>query len=327
MKEGMIMDKKTYRKTDYNKPFIVQRADPYVYRHEDGTYWFTASVPEYDRIILRKSATLDGLSSADEITIWKKHESGVMSIHIWAPELHYIDGKWFIYYAGGDKDDVWAIRPYVLMCEGSDPLKDPWKEMGMLETVEEFSFKDFSLDMTVFENQNKRYCVWAEKVSVGKKISNLYIAELESPTKLATAQVLLSSPDYDWERVDFWVNEGPAVLKHDGKIYITYSASATGECYCMGMLSIDCSQDLLNPRAWKKKRLPVLKTNVEKGMFGPGHNSFTKLENGDDVMIYHARQYDEITGDPLYDPNRHTYRMLVKWSEEGVPQFDFCNNF
>ena len=138
MKEGMIMDKKTYRKTDYNKPFIVQRADPYVYRHEDGTYWFTASVPEYDRIILRKSATLDGLSSADEITIWKKHESGVMSIHIWAPELHYIDGKWFIYYAGGDKDDVWAIRPYVLMCEGSDPLKDPWKEMGMLEAVEEF---------------------------------------------------------------------------------------------------------------------------------------------------------------------------------------------
>ena len=81
--------------------------------------------------------------------------------------------------------------------------------------------------------------MWAEKVSVGKKISNLYIAEMETPTKLATAQVLLTSPDYDWERVDFWVNEGPAVIRRGGRLFLTYSASATGACYCMGMLSVD----------------------------------------------------------------------------------------
>ena len=189
------MDAKNFIETKYNKPFIVQRADPYVYKHEDGTYWFTASVPEYDRIVLRKSNTLDGLSEAEEVTVWKKHESGIMSIHIWAPEIHFINGKWFIYYAAGDKDDIWKIRPYVLMCDGEDPLKDDWKEIGMLEAADAFSFQDFSLDMTVFKNRKKWYCVWAEKVSVGKKISNLYIAEMESPTKLATAQVLLTSPD------------------------------------------------------------------------------------------------------------------------------------
>ena len=79
----------------------------------------------------------------------------------------------------------------------------------------------------MFENKGKRYCVWAEKVNIGKKISNLYIAEMKSPTELATAQVLLSSPDYEWERVGFWVNEGPAVIKHNGKIFLTYSASDT----------------------------------------------------------------------------------------------------
>ena len=79
--------------TKYNKPFIEQRADPYVYRHTDGSYYFTASVPEYDKIILRKSDTLTGLSDAEEKCIWTKHESGDMSKHIWAPELHYIDGK------------------------------------------------------------------------------------------------------------------------------------------------------------------------------------------------------------------------------------------
>ena len=157
------MNKNNYIETEYNKPFIRQRADPYVYRHSDGSYYFTASVPEYDRIVLRRSNTLNGLRESDEVTIWKKHDKGIMSVHIWAPEIHYLDNKWFIYYAGGDIDDIWAIRPYVLVCEGQNPLNDPWKELGMVKATDAFSFNDFSLDMTVFENKGKRYCVhWKE---------------------------------------------------------------------------------------------------------------------------------------------------------------------
>ncbi len=322
------MDKNDYIKTVYNEPFITQRADPYVYRHLEGMYYFTASVPEYDRIILRKSPTLDGLREAGEVTVWEKHDKGVMSKHIWAPELHYIDDKWFLYFAAGDVEDIWAIRPYVLECSGSDPIRDKWVERGQMQAADDFTFRDFSLDMTLFKSADSLYCIWAEKVSVGKKISNLYIARMESPVKLSTEQVLLSSPDYDWERVDYWVNEGPAVLRHEGKLYVTYSASATGACYCMGMLSIPENGDLLDPCAWKKERFPVLKTDREKGIIGPGHNSFVRSEDGkDDIMFYHARQYDEITGDPLYDPNRHTYRMKVLWDKNGCPVFDVTENF
>lgn len=322
------MNAENYNKTKYNEPFICQRADPYVYRHKDGTYWFTASVPAYDRIVLRKSDTLDALADAGEVTIWERHAQGIMSVHIWAPEIHYIDGKWFVYFAAGDQADIWAIRPYVLECTGQNPMEDKWIERGQMQAADPFSFRDFSLDMTVFENLGTWYCVWAEKVNVGKKISNLYLAEMESPTRLSTAQVLLTAPDYDWERVDFWVNEGPAVLRHEGMLYLTYSASATGACYCMGMLSIPEERELLDPRAWKKERFPVVKTDWEKGILGPGHNSFTVSEDGtEDIMIYHARQYDEIKGDPLYDPNRHTYRMKVQWDENKRPVFDFSNNF
>lgn len=102
--------------TEFNKPFIEQRADPYVYKHVDGTYYFTASVPDYDRIVLRKSATLTGLRDAEEKTIWKKHESGDMSKHIWAPELHYIDGTFYIYFAASREEDKWRLRPYILEC-------------------------------------------------------------------------------------------------------------------------------------------------------------------------------------------------------------------
>ena len=313
--------------TDYNKPFIEQRADPYVYRHVDGTYYFTASVPDYDRIILRKSDTLLGLESAEEKSIWIKHESGDMSKHIWAPELHYINGKFYIYFAASREEEKWRLRPYILECAGSDPMNDEWIERGMIQRSDDdiYSFKAFSLDATILENKGEYYYIWAEKVSVGIQISNIYIAKMESPTKLATAQVLLTTPDYDWERVDIWVNEGPAILKKNGKIFLTYSASATGECYCLGMLSIDENADLLDPREWKKEKKPVLSSDREKGFYGPGHNSFTKLPDGRDVCVFHARTYLEIEGDPLYDPNRHTMLMEVKWDESGWPIFEYNN--
>ena len=136
-------------------------------------------------------------------------------------------------------------------------------------------------------------------------ISNLYIAKMESGNQLKTVQILLTTPDYDWERKGFWVNEGPAVIHHDGKLFLTYSASETGVDYCVGMLSIDEDADILDPRLWKKERYPVLKTCEKLGIYGPGHNSFTVDEDGNDVMVYHARTEAEINGDPLYNPNRH----------------------
>lgn len=313
------------KETIYQDVWIPQRADPYVYRHTDGSYYFTASLPAYDGIALRRAAGLEELAQVEEVMIWKKHASGPMSEHVWAPELHYLEGKWYIYFAAGEAENIWNIRPYVLECQGSDPLTDEWVEKGMLQCSEEdeFSFRAFSLDTTIFENQGKNYCIWAEKVGVGRQISNLYIAQLESPTKLKTVQVLLTTPDYDWERKGFWVNEGPAVLKHDGRIYVTYSASDTGVNYCMGMLSIDEKEDVLDPRNWRKERMPVLKSDESKGIYGPGHNSFTTDADGNPVLVFHARTEKEIVGNPLYNPNRHAMLMKIEWGKNGEPLFAF----
>lgn len=313
--------------TQYNTPFIEQRADPYIYLHTDGSYYFTASVPEYDRIVLRRSSTLLGLGEAEETTIWRKHRQGPMGAHIWAPELHYLEGKWYLYFAAGDAGDKWKIRPYVLECAGQDPVNDLWMEKGMMKAApgDEFSFQSFSLDATVFENKGQNYFVWAEKTGVGKGMSNLYIARMASPEELAVTQVLLTTPDYEWERVGFWVDEGPAVIKHDGKLFLTFSSSATGACYCMGMLSASEDADLMDPASWKKQRQPVVKTDEAKGIFGPGHNSFTKDEQGNDICVFHARTYEEITGDPLYDPNRHTMLMKMGWTRDGMPVFDYTD--
>lgn len=305
---------------------VEQRADPFVYKHTDGYYYFTGSVPSYDCIELRRAKALNELQEAKTFNIWQKHDFGPMSQHVWAPEIHYLDGKWYIYFAASEVDDIWKLRPYVLECKGQDPLNDEWIELGQMQAadVDNKTFIDFSLDGTVFENNGKRYFCWAEKTGGQFAASNLYLAEMESPIKLKTAQFMLTTPDYDWERIGFWVNEGPAVIKNKGKIYITFSASATGACYCMGMMEADAEFDLLDRNSWKKSRYPVLETDDDKKIFGPGHNSFTVAEDDKTPLcIYHARDYDEIVGDPLYDPNRHARVMIVKFDEKGKPIFEF----
>ena len=125
--------------TEYNEPFIEQRADPFVCKAADGTYYFTASYPAYDRILLRSSKTLNGLKDAKERQIWVKHEHGLMSCHIWAPELHFVYGKWYIYFAAGEAEDVWKIRPYVLECDG-DPMTGEWSELGPMKGCDDDPF-------------------------------------------------------------------------------------------------------------------------------------------------------------------------------------------
>ena len=319
----MSKDKKQELK--YNEPWIMQRADPYVIKAQDGFYYFTASIPTYDRIALRRAHTLAELPQAEEVTIWKKHEKGPMGDHIWAPEQHFVMGKWYIYFGAGDAENKWNLRPYVLECQGSDLLHDPWVERGIPARAQgdEFSFTSFSLDGTVFENHGKWFYIWAEKTGTGKMISNLYIAEMVSPYALGTAQVLLTTPDYDWERVGYWVDEGPAVIKRNGRVFVTFSSSETGISYCIGMMTADENADLLDPRSWEKSRYPVLQSDPEKGIYGPGHNSFTTDENGNDIMVYHARIETEIIGDPLYNPNRHAMLMPVRWGKDGAPVFEF----
>ena len=302
------MNKDNYTRTPWNDPFIPQRADPFITR-VDNAWYFTASVPEYDRIVLRRADSLEGLRTAPETVVWHAHAEGWMSQHIWAPELHRIDGAWYLYFAASRKDDIWALRPWVLRCADADPVAGRWQECGMLTRApgDEFSFTDFSLDMTTFSLRGRRYCVWAEKVSVGKKISNLYLAEMADPLTLKTPQMLLSSPTYDWERHGFWVNEGPAALITEDRLFLTYSASDTGSAYCMGMLWADADADLTDISAWHRSNRPVARTNAEKGLFGPGHNSFFRDEQDIIYTAFHARPYDEVIGDPLYDPNRHCY--------------------
>lgn len=303
--------------TEIPNPIVLQRADPYVIRYK-GTYYFTGSYPAFDRIALRKASRLEDLQQAEEVVIWKKHETGPMSHLIWAPELHRIQNKWYIYFGAapndGQSDDTFNHRIFCLENEAEDPTTGTWVERGKVET----GMDTFSLDATSFELNGSQYLVWGQQDLDIPGHSNLYIARMENPWTLATTPVMLAKPEYDWECIRFKVCEGPAVITHGDRIYITYSASGTGPEYAMGMLTADLDADLLDAASWSKSPNPVFTTNAEAHMYGPGHNSFTKAEDDvTDVMVYHVRNYTEIVGDPLYEPNRQACAKTISWGAEG----------
>jgi len=323
----------------YDNPFISERADPYIVDGEDGNYYFTASYPAYgsvdkgyDRIILRRSNTVAGLASAQEKTIWTAHNSGILAKHIWAPEMHKINGVWYMFFAAGSSDNIWAIRPYVLKCNG-DPYTGSWTECGQMQSTygDTESFRSFSLDMTYFEHNGKHYVIWAEI----KGDSSLFMAEInpDEPYKLISQPILLTKPEYNWELVNNRVNEGAAVLKTDNKVYVFFSASGTGSEYCVGRLEADINADLMDPESWKKITKPVLSSSDMNGESGPGHNCFVVDENDNLLIVYHARPASHTSkscgsynADPLYDPCRHTRIRRVLFDQNGTPDISMSSS-
>jgi GH43 family beta-xylosidase len=301
----------------WTNPILPQRADPHVLLHKDGWYYLTATAPEYDRIELRRAKSIDGLSTAKAEVLWRKHEKGPMSHHIWAPEIHFLDGKWYIYFAAGRAEAIWDIRMFVLENESANPFEGKWTEKGQIR----MNWESFTLDGNVFEHKGTRYFIWAQSVPEEKGTS-VFIAKMDTPWSINGKQVKITRPEFPWERIGHNVNEAPITLHRNGRIFLTYSASATDANYCLGMLTADENADLLDPASWKKSPEPVFKTSRANSQFGPGHNCFTtSLDGKTDILVYHSRSYEKINGEPLHNPDRATRAQVLRWKSDGTPDF------
>lgn len=298
-------------------PLVSQRADAQVCRHHDGLYYMTASVPEYDRLVIRRAPTIAGLASAEEAVVWRRPAKGKLGGHIWAPELHHFDGRWYIYFAAGNSDEVFRIRTYVLVNSARDPLDPGWSLLGELNTP----WDTFNLDSTVYTHKGTRYLIWAQGEPGIATNSNLYIAPLATATTLARRPARLTVPTLPWEIQGFKVAEGAAVLNRNGRLFLTYSASATDARYALGLLTADEDADIMSPESWTKSPEPVFTSSPITSVYGPGHNSFTVDEQDRDILVYHGRDYERIEGDPLYDPNRHTRVQRIYYRPDGTPDF------
>lgn len=304
------------QKTTFTNP-VWNGADPWLVKHGDEyMYCFSRN----NSIVVSRSKLMTELG--EEHVIWKAPPSGWNSNCVWAPELHFIDGHWYVYYAAGVSGPPFIHqRTGVLRSENADVFSN-YMDMGMLNTGDDpgdMSKNIWAIDMTVFEHHGKIYAVWSgwkKQMDTDKTSQHLYIQEMENPYTLKGERVLLSSPEESWETggpLD--LNEGPEVLKHDVQVFIVYSCRESWlKKYRQGMLQlIHPEGNILDPKNWKKTG-PVFQGNEK--VFGVGHVSFVKSpDETEDWIIYHSKK-DTVPG-----WNRDVRMQPFSWNVDGTPDF------
>ncbi|CAH1195540.1 Extracellular exo-alpha-(1-_5)-L-arabinofuranosidase [Paenibacillus allorhizoplanae] len=291
----------------FTNPIIDNGADPWV-TTKDGTYYYTHTTGNSIRVW--KSKTLTGLADAEYKDVWFPPTSGPNTSNIWAPELHFIAGKWYIYYAADDGQNE-NHRMFVLESVSDDPL-GAYVDKGMMDTAGRWAIDGTTLQ----KKDGSLYFIWSGWEGAVNVSQHLYIAPMSNPYTISGKPVEISRPTYDWELVgNPTINEGPQVLLHGDRIHVIYSASGSWtDDYCLGILSTAMSSDVLNPASWKKGEKAVFSKTDQ--VFGPGHNSFTKSVDGkEDWILYHAAKTQGSGW------NRNVRMQPFQWNKDGTPNF------
>lgn len=305
-----------WEKSTFMNPILESGPDPYIHKHIDGNYYFTITLRNC--IALWKSSTITGISKAKKTIIWIPPAEGPYSYNIWAPEIHYINEKWYIYFTANDGGGDDTRRIYVLESSSSDPLLDEWNFKGAVNTELP------GLDGTVLQHKNELYFLYSGYGHFPDYGSALYIAKMDNPWTLNGENVLISAPTEEWEKQGgMAINEGPIILKRSGKIFLVFSASATwSDDYCLGMLTASDTDNLMDPTSWVKNPKPVFFKNVKNRAFSPGHNCFTQSPDGtEDIIVYHAFSFSEDEGDHRLGHLRNPRIQKFSWNQNGTPNF------
>lgn len=255
-------------------------ADPWVWK-QDNIYYYTKTTG--NNVTIFKSDHLTNLSAGEDKVIYEP--TGDLG-NLWAPELHYIDNCWYVYFAADQPEDIHKM--YVLVNENKDPFQGQWECVPMKGMDDKFA-----IDGTVLDTGKERYYVWSGWMGKENVQQDIYIAQMISPVEIKKQKILLSSPKYKWEKQgNPLVNEAPQIIIKNNTINLVYSASGSWtNDYCMGLMTADLQGDLLLPESWDKKADPIFQS--ANGIYGPGHNSFTVSPDGSqDYMIYHSARWD-----------------------------------
>lgn len=278
--------------TTFTNPLLPAGADPWVIQ-KDGMYYYTHTTG--NRLVIRTTERMGNLKEATPVTIWTPPSGKAYSLHIWAPELHFLDGKWYMYFAAthpsGEKHSMNENRRMFVLENGSaNPQEGQWEFKGKVADETD----KWAIDGTILEHEGKRYFIWSgwrgreHQENTGRQ--QLYIARMANPWTLEGERVMISEPEYAWEKNGL-VNEGPVILKNqEGGVFLFYSASGcwTDE-YKLGTLVLAEGGNPLNPEDWTKHPEPLFTKKPEHQAFGPGHNSFFKSPDGtEDWILYHA---------------------------------------
>ena len=296
-------------------PVAPAGADPWVVRHGDKYYYcYSSPVWFFGGVGVNEIPSIDKVSTegGSQVYVAPAEEGADLShsFNYWAPELHYIQGEWYIYVACDDGNNE-THRMHVLKGTTQNPT-DPFEYVGQITDPT----NKWAIDGSVMEIGGELYFIWSGWEGDVNVAQHIYIAHMSNPWTVDSERVMLSTPEYDWEKVgEPLVNEGPTALQHGGKTFIVYSASGSWrDDYCLGMLTL-AGDDPMDPADWEKSDTPVFRKRYDT-CYGPGHASFTTAADGSVWMIYHGNSQSGTGWD-----GRSVWIAPVTFDENGIPDF------
>jgi len=271
----------------------------------NGYYYLLTTT--WSNIQITRATTIAGLKTATPRVIWTDTTTN-RCCSMWAPELHRINGRWYIYYtagpSGGDDQRMWVIQGPT-----GNPLDSSYSFLSrMVPPNNDIKM----LDGSVFPMSNgKNYFLYSAWGSDGQTI---WISELLTPGTIGPS-TKISVPTYSWEKNGYSVNEGPIGLSHNGRDFIFFSASlCSTQYYALGYIALTPGANPLVASSWTKKSTPAFSS--ANGDYGPAHNGFFKSPDGtEDWIVYHANSSPSGT----CDGGRQTYVQEILWNSDGTP--------
>ncbi len=299
--------------TTFTNPLLSSGADPWV-TQKDGFYYYMHTTGI--NLTLWKTAKMSELGSAVSKVIWSPSATGPTSHDIWAPELHFLDGKWYVYFTAGPGSCCGGQRLWVMENDAADPTTGTWSTPTEIAVPGQDLW---AIDGTILEQNGSRYLVWSGQ-EAGSDQQNLYVCRMATPLTLTGPRVQLSHPQYAWELNGLpRVNEGPEILKHGDKTFLVYSAShCSTDDYALGLLSASSTADPLDATAWTKTATPIFTKDPADHAYGPGHNAFfTSRDGQENWIIYHAN----LAPNQGCGGARNPRMQKFDWNADGTPNF------
>jgi GH43 family beta-xylosidase len=297
---------------------LTAGADPWVWR-DGGSYYMVQS--RDNGIWVSKSATLTGAAAGGGTRVWSAPATGWNRTNVWAPELHRIGDRWYIYYAAGESGPPYIHqRAGVLESVGADPQGE-YVDRGMLYTGDDLAGGGparWAIDMTTAVVNGQRMAFWSgweRDAATDRTPQHLYAAPMSNPYTISGSRVRISSPVEPWERgTELDLQEGPEVLQRNGQTFIIYSTKESWlPDYRLGQLRLT-GADPLQASSWTKSAGPVFASAV--GVVGVGHAGFTTSPDGtEDWIVYHAKT----STTPGWD--RVIRMQEFTWNADGSPNF------
>lgn len=284
--------------------YIDIGADPFI--AQKGGYYYYVKTQGNGVTVYKTKAFVD-LEHAEGVRVWNAPPGTSYCCNVWAPEIHFIDNKWYIYFAANNGSGYHSM--YVLESTSTDAQGEYVLKSKLVAPNRK---GEHAIDETVFRHSDGKLYLLYSGAATSSSPQHIYIAPMSNPWTISGNAVELTRPDYYWEYSSSPITEGPVILQRSGKTFIVYSANAyASPDYALGMLTYK-SGTVLSKSNWTKNSLPVFKKTSD--VFAPGHNTFTKSPDGkEDWIVYHARDAD--------GGKRTVRAQKFSWSSTGVPQF------